>query len=199
MDIIIPRNSKIPTRATNEYKTFKDNQRIMTIGVYEGERAMVKGNNFLGEFELKGIPPAPRGVQLVDVTIDVDVNGIINVSALCKSTNNEMNLTITNDMNRFSKEDIVGMIEDAAKFRFEEFCYCMKMKVEDAIKFDGKISDAEKELIWDKCNDQIKWLDSNPKAEKVEYARRLKDPSDFCNPIISKLHKRARKYKNSFH
>lgn len=175
------------------------------IQVYEGERAMTKDNNLLGKFELSGIPPAPRGVPQIEVTFDIDANGILNVTALERSTNKENKITITNDKGRLSKEDIERMVNEAEKYRTEDEkqketisaknaleSYCFNMKAtmdEDNLK--GKITDSDKTLILDKCNETIKWLDANQLADKEEYEHRQKELESVCNPIITKLYQGA--------
>ena len=206
MSKVIERNSVVPTKKSQIFSTAADNQPTVTIKVYEGERPMTKDNHLLGTFDLTGIPPAPRGVPQIEVTFEIDANGILNVQASDKGTDVKNSITITNDQNRLSPEDIEKMIKEAEEYAeedkllkdktearngLESYAYTLKNQVNDKEKLGGKISDEDKEKIIEIVDEKLKWLGEHEEATKDEFDAAKKEIEDVANPIITPIYEQA--------
>ena len=198
MSQIIPRNTVIPSKKEQIFSTAVDNQDTVTIKVYEGERAMTKDNHLLGSFDLSGIPPAARGVPQIQVSFSIDANGILQVSATDKGTQEKKSITITNDNNRLTPEEIQKMVEEAERFAeedklvkelteakndLEQYAYGLKRQVGEL-----KIQEEDKESILSMVEEKLEWLKDNQEASVEEFKSAKKAIEDVAQPIIAKLY-----------
>jgi len=210
MAVLIERNTVIPTKKSEMFTTERDNQPGIDFGVYQGERTLVKHNVLLGKFQLNGINPAPRGQPKVEVTFEIDANGIVQVSARDLDSGVSESIEISAEKGRLNQDEIERMVKEAeefaeedrelrlniqAKSNLEGYAYQMKNSVNDKDRWGTKISTEDKETIEEAVKESIDWLETNPDAKRMDYKEKLKELEEICDPIILKLRREDRKNK----
>ena len=206
MSKVIPRNNPIPTKKSQTFSTAADNQEVVTIKVYEGERPLTKDNHLLGKFDLTGIPPAARGVPQIEVTFNINADGMLEVEAKDTANNKQEKIVITNDNNRLTPEDIERMLKEAemwadqdkeqkekidAKNSLEQYGYSLKRQVEDSEQLGGKLSEEDKEKILSVVKEKLEWLAENEEASADEFNSAKKDIEEIVQPIVASLYQHS--------